>query len=94
MSQRVPPVGGVHGVAGSHGVGDGAAAPLEARVLVVRRSRAGRNARPPQDRRHPRPEPPDPAGSKVLMLLVPDGTRLPADLDSGAWRVFLRLSRR
>ena len=36
----------------------------------------------------------DPVNARVLILMVPDGTRLPEGLDSGQWRVFLRFARR
>lgn len=36
----------------------------------------------------------DPAGGRILVLLIPEGHRLPEKLEEGAWRVFLRFARR
>lgn len=60
---------------------------IEARLLALRTPRRrNRQGHPARDR--------DPVNGRVLVLMVPDGTQLPADLDGGAWRVFLRFARR
>lgn len=68
---------------------------VEARLLAVRAPRR-RVVGPPtgNDRRESEAERPDPIGGKVLVLLIPDGSRLPADLESGQYRLFLRFARR
>lgn len=37
---------------------------------------------------------PDPLTARILTLLVPEGLRLPADLDRGNYRVFLQIVRK
>lgn len=60
---------------------------VEARLLALRTPRrSNRNGHEPRDR--------DPINARVLVLMVPDATRLPEDLHSGQWRVFLRFARR
>ena len=68
---------------------------VEGRVLGVRAPRRRGGDRPAEqpERRHGESSI-DPAGGRVLILLIPDGQQLPADLESGAWRVFLRFARR
>jgi hypothetical protein len=69
--------------------------PIEARLLSVRPARrrtepaagASRERRRKNDAR-------DPRGGRVLILLVPDGHRLPPGLEQGSHRIFLRLARR
>ena len=60
---------------------------VEARLLALRTPRRrNREGHPTRDR--------DPMSARVLVLMVPDGTRLPEDLQDGSWRVFLRFARR
>jgi hypothetical protein len=68
---------------------------VEGRVLGVRapRRRGGNPPDPQHERRHGESAP-DPAGGRVLILLIPDGQQLPERLEAGAWRVFLRFARR
>ncbi len=70
-------------------------APVEAKLLAVRAPRL-RGDRPPSgaERRDSKAASRDPIGGKVLVLMIPDGTRLPDDLETGAYRVFLRFARR
>ncbi len=68
---------------------------VEAKLLAVRAPRK-RGSAPPVDqreRRQPGGER-DPQGGRVLVLLIPDGDRLPDGIEAGNWRVFLRFSRR
>ena len=71
------------------------AAPVEAKLLAIRAPRR-RGEKPPPgvERRDERNKNQDPAGGKVLVLMIPDGTRLPENLESGEYRVFLRFSKR
>jgi hypothetical protein len=73
----------------------GPGAPVEARVLHVRAPRRTRKAPPPdsRDTRRSGSTPADPPGAQVLVLLVPDAHRLPADLNEGNYRIFLRFVR-
>jgi len=85
----VPPVGPP---------GDATSTPggaIEARVLGAREPRRRSSERPPRGiERREDPRTPDPAGGRVLILLIPEGHRLPEDIESGTWRVFLRFARR
>jgi hypothetical protein len=69
---------------------------IEARLLAVRPPRS-RGQRPPQDRsdRRRRDSPlQDPADARVLILMVPEGTRVPKDIDTKGYRVFIRFAKR
>ncbi len=68
---------------------------VEAKLLTVRPGRRGRDetARPPAERRGSGAASDPPAG-RILVLLVPDASQLPPDLEPGSWRVFLRFARR
>jgi hypothetical protein len=63
---------------------------VEARILDVRPPRRQRNEKTGSDRRR-QPGNPDPVNGKVLTLLAPEGHNIPADLDSGRYRVFLKI---
>jgi hypothetical protein len=64
---------------------------VEARVLNVRppRRRVEGPAKNREDRRKQSSRQ-DPAAGRVMTLLVPEGYHVPADIDSGNYRVFLR----
>lgn len=64
---------------------------VEARVLNVRPPRRGGRGPDgqPENRRDSSPSQ-DPAAGRVMVLLVPEGHFVPADIDSGNYRVFLR----
>jgi hypothetical protein len=64
---------------------------VEARILNVRPPRRGPRslAEKKEDRRGLSPQQ-DPAAGRVMVLLVPEGYYVPADIDSGNYRVFLR----
>ena len=69
---------------------------IEARLLAVRPSRS-RGQGPPRDRtdrRRPDSPPQDPPDARVIILMVPDGTRVPKDIDTQAYRVFIRFAKR
>jgi hypothetical protein len=68
---------------------------IEARVLNVRPPRrrpAGPGAG--QVERRNGQSAYDPASGRVIVLLVPEGYHIPADIDSGNYRVFLRFAPR
>jgi hypothetical protein len=71
---------------------------IEARVLHVREPRRGRRRDDPgdltQQRREPGSRNADPPGARVIVLLVPEAHRLPENLGSGEYRVFLRVVRK
>lgn len=64
---------------------------LEAKLLAVRPPRRGAGDSPEGGERRRQSPDSDPAHGKVLVLLAPDGYHLPADLDSGNYRVFIRV---
>ncbi|MCP3979336.1 MAG: hypothetical protein GY716_08410 [bacterium] len=69
--------------------------PVEARVLSVRAPRRRKGSPRPKDReRRTDPQPRDPLGGRVVVLLVPDGSQIPADAADGDYRVILRFVRR
>jgi hypothetical protein len=70
-------------------VGRGSA--LEAKVLAVRPPRRRAGDQPEGRERRGQDGRADPANGKVLVLLIPEGSHLPADLDGGNYRVFLRI---
>jgi len=67
-------------------------APIEAEILNVRnpRQRIGK----PKGKERRRQFRRDPAGSKVLTILVPRGGLLPKDLDGRKYKVILRLQKK
>ena len=73
----------------------GPGAPVEAKLLAIRAPRR-RGEKPPPgvERRDEKTKQQDPVAGKVLVLMIPDGTRLPDNLESGEYRVFLRFAKR
>jgi hypothetical protein len=66
---------------------------VEAKVLTVRPTRKRRGMPPVGDRdRRQSGDDYDPAAGRVLMLMIPDGTMIPRDIDSGNYRVFVRFA--
>jgi hypothetical protein len=65
--------------------------PVEARVLGVRapRERPGNPPNGQKDRRTKKDRP-DPKGGRVMLLLVPEGFKIPKDVESGNYKVLLR----
>ena len=68
---------------------------VEAKLLAVRSPRRRSEGPPPPgpERRHAT-EARDPANARVLVLMIEDSSRLPEDLASGTYRLFLRFARR
>ena len=62
---------------------------VEAKVLNVRQPRRRRENPPGQSDRRQK-EAQDPAGGRVMVLLIPEGYSLPTDITSGDYRIFLR----
>lgn len=84
-----PPIGGP----GDRVVDSGRA--VEAKVLAVRLPRRRRDGAPPsREERRKDGTAQDPPSSRVLLLMIPDGSCLPEGLEAGAYRVFLRFARR
>jgi hypothetical protein len=65
---------------------------VEARVLHIRQARKKTDV-DKGNRKSAAPST-DPPGARVLVLMIPDAHRLPEDLNTGAWRVFLRFARK
>lgn len=68
---------------------------IEARVVGLRgprQRRDGRDSSAGEGRTGGEPHA-DPPGAKVLLLMVPEAYRLPDDLTTGSYRVFLRFAR-
>ena len=67
---------------------------LEARVLAIREARRSPRQKGGTERRASTKRRRDPVGGRVLVLLVPEGAKLPAGLENGEFRVFLRFKKR
>ncbi|RJQ50530.1 MAG: hypothetical protein C4530_21390 [Desulfobacteraceae bacterium] len=63
---------------------------VEAKVLNIRQPRRRKETPPGEGERRHANAVPDPAGGRVMVLLVPDGSNIPADISSGKYRIFLR----
>ncbi len=68
---------------------------IEGKVLAVRPPRRRRDG-PPHDtpERREGSAGTDPTGGRVVILLIPDACQLPQGLETGAYRVFLRFTRK
>ena len=64
---------------------------VEAKVLNVRAPRR-RRERPPGESDRRQKDMQDPAGGRVMLLLIPDGYNVPTDIASGNYRIFLRFA--
>ena len=84
-----PPAGSPAGRAG-----EGQNQLVEAKVLSVRGPRTRSKPTPGRGERRGKSASRDPAGGRIVVLLIPEGYRVPAGLDSGNYRVFLRFVRR
>jgi hypothetical protein len=67
---------------------------IEARVLAIREPRKESKAVHPHSERRKGSQRRDPRHGRILVLMIPDGHRLPSGLDRGTYRVFLRFARR
>lgn len=70
----------------------GGGSTIPAELLHVRPPRKGIAGPSGRERRIKKAN--DPMRGRVLTIMVPDGTQLPADIDSGRYEVFLRLVRK
>jgi hypothetical protein len=70
---------------------DNSAGAVEAKVLSIRAPRQ-RRGKPPvgEDERRAARSYEDPANGRVMVLLVPEGYKVPRDIESGNYRIFLR----
>jgi hypothetical protein len=93
MSYRVTPIDAIARVDAVAATHEGPTLNFEARVLAARPSRAGRAPRPSSDRRRAAGGAVDPPGSRVLVLIIPNGAQLPADVQKPGHRVFLRFAK-
>ncbi len=84
-----PPIGGPGDNASTRTGG------VEAKILAVRKPRRRAVGPPSKDsERREESADRDPLTGRVLVLLIPDGSRLPDGIESGEFRVFLRFARR
>lgn len=68
---------------------------VEAKVLQLRPPRKRRGPPPDgQNERRAGMSGQDPEGGRVMVLLIPEGQKLPKDLSSGNYKVFLRFAPR
>jgi hypothetical protein len=69
---------------------------IEVKVLAVRPARRGGRMPAPDrpDQRRGAGPAQDPPGARVLVVMVLDGTAIPADLATGRYRTFIRVARR
>jgi hypothetical protein len=70
---------------------------IEVKVLAVRPARRTNQSSGSDrqiERRRNGSAAPDPPGARVLVVMVLDGTLVPADLESGRYRTFIRFARR
>ncbi len=66
---------------------------VEARILNVRPPRRQQTNRPEEkNRRKGYNSSSDPINGRVMVLLIPEGHKLPQDIDSGKYRIFLRFA--
>jgi hypothetical protein len=68
---------------------------VEGKLLHLRQPRR-RGGGPPGDsgERRRKKNSMDPPGARVMTIMVPDGEKLPKDLNSGKYRIFLRFAKR
>ncbi|MCW7754812.1 hypothetical protein OOT00_12545 [Desulfobotulus sp. H1] len=74
-----------------HGGAPMARGDVPVRVLKVRPARSGRRGQPEGENRRDSNEGSDPMRGKVLVLMVPDGSRLPHDLETGSYTLRLKI---
>jgi hypothetical protein len=69
--------------------------PVEARILDVRSPRK-QNGEPPlgQAERRTGKGASDPANARIMTILIPEGQKIPKDIASGNYRLFIRFVRR
>lgn len=80
---RVRPAGGQRG-------SDTETAIVEAKLLDIRSPRKRRGNPPDGTERREQADPGDPATGRVIVLLIPDGQKVPRGVESGNYRIFLR----
>ena len=75
---------------GGQGRSDTDTAPVEAKLLDIRSPRKRRGHPPDGTERREQTDPGDPATGRVVVLLIPDGQKIPRGVESGSHRIFLR----
>ncbi len=63
---------------------------IEARILNVRQPRKRKADRPTSEGERRKQNVSDPVGSRVMVLLIPEGQRLPKDIESGRYKIQMR----
>lgn len=87
-------VGKVHQVVPAGDTKSQAPGQIEARVLHVRAPRRRQDPNRKGQPRHPGSPQADPPGARVVILLIPEGYKLPEDGNLQDYRVFLRFVRK
>lgn len=89
MDIVIGPISSV-GTPGRKGVANSGEA-VEAKILSVRSPRQRRGIPPVgEDERRNGRSCEDPSSGRVMVLLIPEGYKVPRDIESGNYRIFLR----
>ncbi len=67
---------------------------VEAKLLDIRGPRRERERPPDGTERRESSENADPASGRILVLLIPEGYRIPRGIESGSHRIYLRFVQR
>ncbi len=78
------------GPPGNQAKSDSEATLVEAKLLDIRSPRKRRGTPPNGTERREQSDPGDPASGRVMILLIPDGQKVPRGVESGSHRIFLR----
>ncbi len=66
---------------------------IEAKMLNIRPPRKRRSKPPKGEERRSDRGYQDPGNSRVIVLLIPEGNKIPKEIESGNYRVFLRFAK-
>lgn len=78
------------GPGGGRGRPDTETALVEAKLLDIRSPRKRRGNPPNGTERREQAQSGDPADGRVVVLLIPEGQKVPRGVESGQYRIFLR----
>ncbi len=78
------------GPGGGQGKSDSETALVEAKLLDIRSPRRRRGSPPNGAERREHSQSGDPAEGRVVVLLIPEGQKVPRGVESGNYRIFLR----
>lgn len=67
---------------------------IEAKMLNIRPPRKRRTKPPKGEERRSDNGYKDPGNGRVMVLLIPEGNKIPKEIESGNYRVFLRFSKK